>query len=93
MKLRHALTEHMGAQQFNSDGSAFLLRNVVHGEELLLVIICYMDDLIFSSYSKHVLDSTVNKFLTTEPAFTTNRSIRCVSHALDECLRLQLINW
>lgn len=63
LKLRESLINKLGYSQLKSDGAVFQKSYVRKGIEIRVIILCYVDDMIFISNSSNGLDTATSTFL------------------------------
>ena len=64
VKLRESL-ENLGFHQLNANGSVFLRQVKIGEKRATIVVLCYVDDLIFTGTNKNELKRVVDEFLKT----------------------------
>lgn len=62
LRLREALIQTLGYNQLFSDGTVFLKKHFENGE-VIVIVLCYGDDMIFLSNNSEVLKSATSDFL------------------------------
>lgn len=61
-KLREELTQNLGYKQFSSHGAVFIRKKYVQGRLILIIVLSYVDDLIFAGNSLSELQNRSPNF-------------------------------